>query len=410
MPESEIPPQLLALRDRARDFVREELWPLEPDVIRAEALASQHEKPFQAERGRSYQSDPLGDVPYDTCQRLLGSARERGLWGIDVPEEYGGQGHGVLAKVLVTAEMAKTIVPFVLPPDSPNLHWLTAAANDEQRARYLEPYARGSITSGVGITEPTAGSDVSGIQTRAERRDGQWVLNGHKKWIGKADWADFLIVVAVTDPERRARGGMTAFLVDRGAPGVVIERRLPTISNYRVCELRFVDVRLPDSQVLGDVGNAFIPLQNRFSIRRLEIAARCVGVVERLLDMLMRHATERVTFGEPLASRQTIQNWLADGAMGLHACKLVNYDAARKLDAGQTDVRHEASMAKVLGTELVTEVVDRCLQAHGARGLSKELPIEYYYRLVRVWRIVEGASEIHRSAIARRLLRDGVPA
>jgi (R)-benzylsuccinyl-CoA dehydrogenase len=409
MTPTDIPVALLELRDRVRAFVQEELLPLEPEAVRLELQASQRTEPFQAEPGRSYQFDPLGDLPSETYQKLLDSARERGLWGIDVPTEYGGQGHGALAKLLVTEEMSKTVVPFILPPESPNLHWLSNAANDQQRSRYLEPYARGEITSGVGITEPGAGSDVSGIATHAERRDGRWVLNGRKKWIGKADWADFLIVVAVTDPEKGSRGGMTAFLVDRGTPGVVVERRLPTISNYRPCEVRFDDVELDDAQVLGEVGQAFIPLQNRFAIRRLEIAARCVGATTRLLEMLMQHAKERVTFGEPLASRQTIQNWIADGAMGLHALRLVTVDAARKLDAGQTDIRYESSTAKVLGTELLQRVADQCLQGHGALGLGKDLPIEYYYRLVRIWRIVEGASEIHRVTVARQLLRSGVP-
>jgi (R)-benzylsuccinyl-CoA dehydrogenase len=406
---TDIPADLIELRDRVRNFVQADLLPLESEAVRLELQASQRTEPFQAEPGRSYQFDPLGDLPGETYQGLLDSARGRGLWGIDVPTEYGGQGLGALAKMLVTEEMNKTVVPFILPPESPNLHWLSNAVNDEQRARYLEPYARGDITSGVGITEPGAGSDVSGMSTRAERRHGRWVLNGRKKWIGKADWADFLIVVAVTDPEKGSRGGMTAFLVDRGTPGVVVERRLPTISNYRPCEVRFDDVELDDAQVLGEVGQAFIPLQNRFAIRRLEIAARCSGATTRLLEMLMSHAKERVTFGEPLASRQTIQNWIADGAMELHALRLVNMDAARKLDAGQTDLRYESSTAKVLGTELMQRVADQCLQAHGALGLGKDLPIESYYRLVRIWRIVEGASEVHRVTVARQLLRSGVP-
>lgn len=406
---TDLPTDLVELRDRVRAFVEEELWPLEPEAVRLELQASQRTEPFQAEPGRSYQFDPLGDLPTETYQGLLDSARERDLWGIDVPTEYGGQGHGALAKLVVTEEMSRTVVPFILPPESPNLHWLSNAVNDEQRTRYLEPYARGEITSGVGITEPGAGSDVSGMSTTAERRDGKWVLNGRKKWIGKADWADFLIVVAVTDAEKGSRGGMTAFLVDRGTPGVVVERRLPTISNYRPCEVRLDGVELDDAQVLGEVGQAFIPLQNRFAIRRLEIAARCTGATGRLLEMLMDHAKERVTFGQPLASRQTVQNWIADGAMGLHALRLVTRDAARKLDAGQTDIRYESSTAKVLGTELLQQVADQCLQGHGALGLGKDLPIEYYYRLVRIWRIVEGASEIHRITVARQLLKSGLP-
>ncbi|MQA96671.1 MAG: acyl-CoA dehydrogenase, partial [Streptosporangiales bacterium] len=366
-------------------------------------------EPFEAEAGRSYLFDPLGDLPPEVYERLLAAARERGLWGIDVPAECGGLGLTNQTKLAAIEEMHKTIVPFVLPPDSPNLHWLSAACSPEQRERYLEPYARGAITSGVALTEPGAGSDLSGIQTTAVRKDGRWVLNGRKKWIGKADWADFLIVAAVTDPAKGSRGGMTSFLVDRGTPGVVVERRLPTISNYRPCEIRFEDVALGDEQVLGEVGQAFVPMQNRLSVRRLEIAARCVGATERLLGMMMDHAKERVTFGEPLASRQTIQNWIADAGMGLHALRLVTRDAAARMDAGATDIRFEAATAKVHGTELLQQVADRCLQAHGGMGLGKELPIEYYYRLVRVWRIVEGASEVHRVTIARNLLRNGMP-
>jgi (R)-benzylsuccinyl-CoA dehydrogenase len=409
MSDINVEEQIADIRHRVRAFVTEELQPLEPQVIRWELEASQRVEPFIGEAGRSYAFDPLGDLPSEVYERLLDAARERGLWGIDVPAEYGGLGLTNQAKMAAIEEMAKTIVPFVLPPDSPNLHWLSAACSEEQRERYLEPYARGAITSGVGITEPGAGSDVSGIQTTAVRKNDRWVLNGRKKWIGKADWADFLIVAAVTDPEKGSRGGMTSFLVDRGTPGVVVERRLPTISNYRPCEIRFEDVELGDEQVLGEVGQAFVPMQNRLSVRRLEIAARCVGATERLLDMMMEHAKQRVTFGEPLASRQTIQNWIADAGIGLHASRLVNRDAAAKLDAGSTDIRFEASTAKVLGTELLQRVADQCLQAHGGMGLGKELPIEYYYRLVRVWRIVEGASEVHRVTIARQLLRNGMP-
>lgn len=410
MPVSDLPDDVQDLRAQVRAFVTDELVPLEPQIIRNELSASAREEPFAAEPGTTYLFDPLGDIPPPTYETLLENARQRGLWGLDVPAEFGGQGFGVLAKSAAIEEMAKTIVPFVLPPDSPNLHWLMATASDEQRARYLEPYGRGEITSGVAITEPTAGSDVAAMRTHARREGDRWVLTGRKKWIGKADWANFLIVVAVTDEEKGTHGGMTAFLVDRGTPGVKVERRLPTISNYRPCEVSFDRVVLADAQVLGAVGDAFVPMQNRLSVRRLEIAARCVGATERLLDMLLAHAEERVTFGEPLASRQTIQNWIADAAIGLHSARLVNEDAARKLDAGATDVRYEASIAKVVGTELLDEVADRCLQAHGATGLGKDQPIEYYYRLARIWRIVEGASEIHRFTIARRLLRDGIPA
>ncbi|WP_324275554.1 acyl-CoA dehydrogenase family protein [Blastococcus brunescens] len=154
MTGTDIPAELLALRDRVRAFVQEELWPLEPEAIRLELQASQRTEPFQAEPGRSYQFDPAGDLPAETYQRLLDSARDRGLWGIDVPTEFGGQGHGSLAKLLVTEEMSKTVVPFILPPESPNLHWLSSAVDDDQRARYLEPYARGRSPPASGSPSP----------------------------------------------------------------------------------------------------------------------------------------------------------------------------------------------------------------------------------------------------------------
>lgn len=402
-----MPDEVQDVRRKVRAFVEEELHPLEPQSIMWELEATARTEPFEAEDGVSYAFDPLGDLPSEVYQGLLESAEKRGLWGFDVPEEFGGQNVGVLAKMVAVEEMSKTVVPFILPPESPNLHWLMQVATEDQRERYLEPYARGRATSGVAITEPSAGSDVSGMSTMATRDGDGWLINGTKKWIGKADWGDFLIVVAVTDPEKRARGGMTAFLIDRGTPGVDVIRRLPTISNYRPCEVQFNDVRVGDEQVLGEIGQAFVPLQNRFGIRRLEIASRSVGAVERLLDMMIDYTTKRVTFGQPLADRQMIQQWIADGVMGLHACRLINYDAARKLDRGVVDIRQEAATAKVMATELLSRVADWCLQAHGGVGLGKDLPIESYTRLVRIWRIVEGASEVHRVSIARRAIGDG---
>ena len=390
---------------RARQFVEGELWPLESGIQRREL--DDREEPFRPSSGTRYRCDPLGVILPDEYDRLLAAADAAGLAGLDVPGELGGQGVSTRDKLDVIEEMGRTIVPFVLPPDAPNLHWLLASCSPDQRTRYLEPYARGELRSGLALTEDVAGSDVAGIQTRAERDGDDWVLTGRKKWIGSADWADFLIVVAVTDPAKRTRGGMTAFLVDRGTPGVVIERRLLTMSWQRPCELRLDGVRLPDSQVLGEVGDAFVPLQNRLSVRRLEMAARCVGAAERLLTMMLVHASTRHTFGAPLADRQMVQEWIADSAVRLHAVRLTFHDAADRIDAGDRDVRLPAAGAKLMATELLSDVADRCLQLHGAAGATKDLPIEHYYRLVRVYRIAEGASEIQKTFIAREVLKGG---
>ena len=393
------------VKARARAFVTEDLWPLEREVLRREL--SSREDPFVPRPGVRYRCDPLGVISPGEYDSLLESAAARGLTGLDVSRELGGQALPVTGKLAVMEEMGKTIVPFVLPPDAPNLHWLEAACSAEQQERYLAPYAQGQLRSGLALTEDVAGSDVSGIRTLATRTAGGWVLDGRKKWIGSADWADFLIVVAVTDEARATRGGMTAFLVDRGTPGVVVERRLLTISYQRPCELRLEGVRLGDEQVLGEVGGAFVPLQKRLSHRRLEMAARCAGAADRLLEMMISRARERHTFGAPLASRQIIQEWIADAAMRLHATRLVCSDAAARIAAGAGDVRLPAAAAKLMATELLNDVADRCLQVHGALGASKDLPIEHYYRLARVFRIAEGASEIQKTFIAREVLRHG---
>ena len=403
-----IPFELKMLRDSARRFTEEELIPREREYLDAELRRGGGSEPFHAEDGVHYSDDPLG-VMGEEGQRLLDRARAADLWGLDLPEEFGGKGIGGLAKILVVEEMSRSLTPFTLPPDSPNLHWMLAVCTEEQRERYLQPYARGELTVNLAVTEPGAGSDAAGITTRAARDGDGWVINGRKTFISGADWADVLIVLAKTDPNLGVRGGVTAFLVDRGTPGLRVERRIETITSMRPCEVSFTDLRVPDGQVLGTVGWAFPELQNRFSVRRLEIAARCLGVSERLVDMLVEQAHNRVTFGEPLANRQAIQWWIADATAAIHATRLVVYNAACKFDQGERDLRYEASIAKVIATEMVSDIADKTMQAHGGMGLTKDLPIEHFYRMVRVWRILEGPTEIHRFVVARNRLKGKKP-
>ena len=404
-----IPFELKMLRDNARRFTEEELIPREREVLDNEMGLGAGSEPFLAEEGVHYPADPAGVLSADSHRRLLERARAADLWGLDLPEEFGGKGAGGLAKIMVVEEMSRSLVPFTLPPDSPNLHWMLAVCTEEQRERYLEPYARGELTVCLAVTEPNAGSDAAGIQTRAVRDGDGWILNGRKTFISSADWADVIIVLAKTDPRLGARGGVTAFLVDRGTPGLHIERRIATITSMRPCEISFESMRLSGGQVLGAVGWAFPELQNRFSIRRLEIAARCLGTAERLVDLLVEQAHNRVTFGEPLANRQAIQWWIADATAAIHATRLVVYHAACKFDQGERDLRYEASIAKIMATEMVSDIADKTLQAHGGMGLTKDLPIEHFYRMVRVWRILEGPTEIHRFVVARNRLKGKKP-
>lgn len=384
----------LMVRDMVKRFTTDELIPLEPLVIRREA-----------ERGMK--DDPI--LPPEVEADLQRKAKDLGLWGIDAPEEFGGQNLGVLTKTLVVEQMKHSIVPLVLPPDSPNLHYLNACCTPEQKERYLLPYVRGEKKSCLALTEAGAGSDASAIRTRAERKNGKWVLNGEKIFISNARRSDFIIVIAVTDPDKRARGGMTAFLVDKGTKGLSIPSSYPMIGEYHPYAVVLDNVELGDEQVLGEVGQAFVPMTNRLGIRRTEIAARSLGLASRAIDMMITQSKDRSTFGVPLADRQTVQNWISDSWQELEMARLLTYRLAWKIDQGQKDVRREAAMVKIQATEMATRVIDRAIQLYGGMGVSKELPLEYMSRILRVYRIVEGASEVHRWTVARDLIRNGQP-
>ena len=384
----ELPEDVVQVRDSVRRFVREELLPLERTVIRREA-----------ERG--LEDTPI--VPPDVAAALDAKAKALGLWGIDVPAQFGGQDLGALVKCVVTEELKYSIVPFVLRPDSPNLHFLQQCARGPQIERYLLPYAAGDRKSCLALTEAGAGSDAGAIAMRAVRIEGGWRLNGSKTFISNAKTSDFIITMAVAESQTGERLGISAFLVDRDAPGLTIPASYPMIGEYHPYEIHYQDVEVTDDQVLGEIGRAFAPLQRRLSIRRAEIGARCVGLAQRCLDMMIEQAGLRVTFGKPLAERQSVQWWIADTWQEIESVRVLTWRLASRIDRGG-DIRREASMVKIMATEMIARVVDRAIQLFGGMGVSKELPLEYIYRLVRVYRIVEGPSEIHRSIIARDLL------
>ena len=238
----------------------------------------------------------------------------------------------------------------------------------------------------------------------------KWIINGTKTFISKCDKDNvFFILIAVTDKEASTKDKFTAFLIDRDMPGVRVGKEIPVIGAMPTWELILDEVEVSDDAILGDVGKAFIPLQNRFGVRRIELASRCTGMAERIIQMMIDQANTRITFGKPLASRQTVQNWIADSTMELEAVRLRLYYAAWKSDLGYTDLRFEGSNIKVAATEMLTNVADRAMQMHGGVGLSKELGIEYVARMVRIWRILEGPNEVHRWTIARSILKDKKP-
>ena len=374
------------LKDLAARFVREELMPLEPAVLEREA------------NGQGVMLTAAERAPIDK------KSRELGLWGLEAPADVGGSDLPWVALVGVAEELGKTVTPYVFPPDSPNLRMLMATVNDEQRAQYLAPYVRGEKISAIGISEPGAGADPAGMSTTAVKNGGGWVINGRKIWISKAAEADFTILMAVTDKAKGARGGISAFLVDKGTPGFNVLRRIPMIAGHITYEVALEDCRVPDSKLLGKEGQGFAPMQVRLSTKRLEMSCNCIGVAQRALDMMCDYARQRVTFGAPLAERQTIQWWVADAAARIHACRLMAYDAAWKIDQGR-DVRTEISMIKVFATEMAWDIVDKAMQTFGAMGMTKEMPLQLMASLVRNMRIYDGPSEIHRWVVARKLLR-----
>lgn len=395
-----IPEEYMMLKESMREFVKRELMPLEKTLL---------------EREMTLWSEPGPLIPESDYRQLMHKSKDLGFWGLEVEEKFGGQGLGMLAKTLVVEELAKCLVgfshhAFTLPPDAPNLYYLHECCSDSQREKYFKPYCNGEIDSAMAVTEPGAGSDVSGLKTVATSNGNKWIINGTKTFISKCDRDDvFFILIAVTDKGAGTKNRFTAFLLDKDTPGLRIGREIPVIGAMPTWDLILEDVEVDNDAVLGVVGQAFIPLQNRFGVRRIELAAHCTGMAERLIEMMIEQANNRVTFGHPLAERQTIQNWVADSTMDLESVRWMLYYTAWKSDQGYKDLRLEGASLKIMATEMLSRIADRAIQIHGGLGLSRELGIEYVARMVRIWRILEGPSEIHRWTLGRALLKQKKP-
>jgi acyl-CoA dehydrogenase len=363
-----------------RDFVTRELLPLEGEVLRRERE---------------------GQVGITRAQlrELQLRAKEFGFWGINTPEEYGGANLGPIMLALVTMELARTFIPFVFGGSADNILYY---CNEEQKRRYLLPTIAGERISCFALTEPGAGSDAASIQMAARLDGDQWVLNGEKTFITNGNDADFAMVFAVTDKEKRARGGITCFLVDREMGWR--SSYIPTMGEWGPAALSFEDVRVPAGNVLGEVGQGFSLGMQWIGLGRWIYGARAVGAAERLLQMAVDHANARVTFGQPIGERQAIQWMIADSEVEIEATKWLTFHAAWMAEQGH-DTRHAAALAKLHGATMANRVADRVLQIHGGMGFTRELPIERWYREMRVWRIFEGTDEIQRFIIARDLLR-----
>jgi acyl-CoA dehydrogenase len=383
-PGFRLPDELLMLRDQIRRFVREEIIPLEQQL------------------------DPdAPDIPADDFQRLSAKTKAAGLWALAAPEEYGGGGLDTFSMCVLLEEIAQHRMGLYNPGCGvfgrypPPAIW---AGTKEQIKRYAVPAIREGWETFWAITEPSGGSDPAGaIRTRAEKRGDQWVLNGRKVFISRAHDAPWGVVFARTDAAR-GRAGISCFIVERGTPGFTA-RPIRTIRTASIPnDVVFEDCAIPAENLIGAEGQGLDLAFDLLVKQRFPYSACNLGVAVAAHRMAVAHARQRVTFGQPLSQRQAIQWMLADAEVELRAARWLIWDGAWKADRGE-DARVEASIAKLYSSEVLGRVVDAAVQIHGGYGVSKEFPLERWYREARVRRIGEGPSEVHRMVIARSLLR-----
>lgn len=383
-----IPEETKMMVSLMRQFVEKECLPVEQEMLK---------------------TDPdFVELPEHHYTRLRNKARDLGLWGASVPKEFGGPGFDTVTRALLMIEQAKTIIgtlvhnPFESkPPIIPSLY----TASDYLKENYLHPLLKDEKRAALGHTEPDAGSDATAIKTTAVKHGDYWTINGIKRFCSEADRADFIYITALTDKTKRYHG-ITTFIVDTNTPGLTI-RPMPVLRPQHTTETTLDDVVVHDRQRLTALGEGLRPALEIIGGVRIILASDFVGRCERALAMTVDYVKQRVTFGQPLAKRQAIQFMLVDSLMEIKATKLMTLEMAWKNDQG-LDIRVDASMLKLMSTEMAFRVIDRCIQCHGGIGLTKELPLERWFREVRVARIVDGASEIQKLVIARDMLNQDV--
>ena len=380
----ELSEQQKIIVEQIRRFVREEIVPLEDKL------------------------DPdASELPAEDYARLTAKVRDMGFWGLDIPADYGGPGVDLVTRTLIAIEMAQHRAGLYVPCYGVfgvvGLAQLFEATED-QKERYLKPVLRGEKRGFFGLTEPSGGSDPArAIQTRAVRDGDDWIINGAKVYISGADKADFGLVFARTSPDQ-GRNGVTCFIVDTDMPGFHVRRVIHTLrSSHYATELQFEDLRVPHANVLGEVNRGFAIANDRLTRQRIPYAAACIGVAIKAQEMAIAYAKERETFGAPLATRQLIQSMIIDNEIDIRTSRWVTLEAAHKAERGEP-FRTEAAMAKLLASEAGSRVVDRAMQIHGGIGMTKDLPLERWYREMRIRRVGEGPNEVQRLIIARDLL------
>jgi len=374
---------LTALLDSVRRFVRERLVPAEDTVAETDAI-------------------PAG---------IVREMKTMGLFGLTIPESYGGLGLTMEEEALVMIELCQTAPAFrslIGTTVGIGSQGILMDGTPEQKDRWLPPLASGELIASFALTEPESGSDAASIRTRA-RRDGEhYVIDGSKRFITNAPEAGMFTLMARSDPQQKGAAGITAFIVDAKTPGISLGRidRKMGQKGAHTCDVIFDGVRVPAANIIGGVeGRGFKTAMKVLDKGRIHIAAVCVGVAERLLRDTLRYAMERKQFGQPIAEFQLVQAMLADSRTELYAARTMVLDAARRRDAGE-DVSTEAACCKYYASEMVGRVADRAVQIHGGAGYVTDNGIERYYRDVRLFRIYEGTSQIQQIVIARGMVKE----
>jgi alkylation response protein AidB-like acyl-CoA dehydrogenase len=379
------------LRARYRAFMEEHVYPNEDRIAREDEEA-------------------LGLV-----DELRERARAEGLWAPHVPPEAGGSGTGFLTYAYLNEEIGRSAwAQYVFgcqAPDAGNAEILHMFGTPEQKEQFLAPLVSGEVRSFFSMTEPDVpGSDPTTLRTRAVRDGDEWVIDGRKWFSSGAEGAAFGIVMAVTDPDAHRHARATQILVPADTPGLEVVRPVPVMGHRgrgwsTHCEVTYTGVRVPVANTLGAPGAGFTIAQKRLGPGRIHHVMRWLGQMQRAFELMCRYSLEREAFGGPLADKQTVQNWIADSAAEIQACRLMTLDAAHKIDAGD-EARVEVSTIKFYAARVLNEVIDRAIQVHGARGLTDETPLAAMANAARAGRIYDGPDEVHRMVVARRILKE----
>jgi acyl-CoA dehydrogenase len=382
------PAEFLELRAAYRAFIDEHIVPVEEALLRED------------------------DAADELLVQLRGRAKAEGLWAPHLPPDAGGTGRGFLAYAHVNEEIGRVSwAQYVFncqAPDAGNGEILHQFGTDEQKERWLKPLVDGDARSFFSMTEPdVSGADPTGLRTTAVLDGGEWVINGRKWFSSGAEGALFGILMAVTEPEAEPRRRMSQIIVPANTPGVAIEP-VPTLGHRghgwtTHCEVTYTDVRVPAENLLGERGAGFLIAQKRLGPGRIHHVMRWLGQMQRAFELMCTRALEREAFGGPLAEKQTVQNWIADSAAEIQACRLLTLDAAHKIDDGR-DARVEISVLKFFAADVLSRVIDRAVQVHGALGLTDRSPLSHMYSMARGAHIYDGPDEVHRMVVSRRIL------